>query len=203
VASIAVLISGIIFIFKSKYDKISKNRIFYLLLTIFIYLAGYTLITVEWRYFWFIFILIMFTGFYLVNALLKTRAINIRIRNVLLVLLVGFFVIQPTYELIMFSSTENSFYDLSVVLKSEYGVEGNIASNDKWGEMTTISYFLNTKYYGVTKNHNNSMDLQNELDTNNIDYYFIWNKDDIISFTAYKEITGGKISNLRIYKRIK
>ena len=202
IVSIFIMILSILFIFKFKSDKLSRNRVLYLLLTIFIYIGGYTLVTVEWRYFWFIFILIMFISFYLVSILFKHKTINSSLRNVFLILLVASFVIQPVFELVLFSNPENSAYDLSETLKTDYGIQGNIASNDKWGEMTTISYYLNAEYFGLTKNTNDSVELQRELLENNIDYYFVWNNNDTILLTEYKEITGDKIEDLRIYARI-
>lgn len=203
IASIVIIISSLIFIFRSRSDKFSKNNISYLLLTIFIYIAGYTLINVEWRYFFFIFILVMFIGFYLVSVLFKNGSINSKLRNVLLILLIVSFVIQPSLELILFSNTENSSYNLSIVLRTDYGIQGNIASQDNWEEMVSISYYLNSKYYGLTKKTDDPMELQRELKDNNIDYYFVWNKNESIIFTEYKEITVGKIENLRIYAKLK
>lgn len=203
IVSIFIIILSILFIFKFKSDKLSRNRLLYLLLTIFIYIGGYTLVTVEWRYFWFIFILIMFTGFYLVSTLFKHKTINSSLRNVFLILLVASFVIQPVFELVLFSNPENSAYDLSETLKTDYGIQGNIASNDKWGEMTTISYYLNAKYFGLTQKSHNYMDLQKELESNNIKYYFVWNNiDNMVLSEDYKEITNDKIKGLRIYMRI-
>lgn len=202
IVSILIIILSILFIFKFKSDKLSRNRVLYLLLTIFIYIGGYTLVTVEWRYFWFIFILIMFTGFYLVSTLFKHKNINSSLRNVFLILLVASFVIQPLYDLVLFSDSENSANDLSKTLKMDYGIQGNIASNDNWGEMTTISYYLNAKYFGLTKNTNDSTELQRELEKNDIDYYFVWNNETIL-LSGYKDITGGMLNNLKIYSRIR
>ncbi len=202
IVSIFIIILNIVFILKSRSDKLSRNRVLYLLLTIFIYIGGYTLVTVEWRYFWFIFILIMFTAFYLVSLLYRDKTINSNLRNILLILLVASFVIQPVFELFLFSNPENSAYNLSKTLRTDYGIQGNIASNDKWGEMTTISYYLNARYFGLTKNTNDSVELKRELLGNDIDYYFVWNNNETILLTDYKEITGGRIEDLRIYARI-
>ena len=196
-----IIISSILFIFRSKSEKISKDQITYLLITIVIYIGGYCFIAVEWRYFFFIFILLMLTGFYLIDNLYKSKTFNATFRNVLLLLLILSFIIQPMSEMILFAGNDNS-YNLSNTLKDEYGVHGNIASDEWGGKTLTISYYLNAKYYGKTNETDNSTELQNELENNNIDYYFVWNKS-TPKLSDYKEITNGKLEGLKIYSRIK
>ena len=76
-------------------------------------------------------------------------------------------------------------------MKVDYGVHGNIASNSKRNEMLTLSYYLNSKYYGISRKTNNSIDLQQELDDNGINYYFVWNSTDNIKITNYTEDSTG------------
>jgi hypothetical protein len=203
---------------KSKSQKALKDKLIYLLTTIFLYVGGYCLIIPEWRYYWFIFILLMLMGFYLIDSLYKNKTITSTLRNILLIVLILSFVMEPIYELNLFASTDDNVYILSNILKEDYGIHGNIASNngwasdvasEKWGEMLCISYYSNCKYYGLTKRTNNSNDLQGELDVNNIDYYFVWDKSNNITSSGfkeitlygYREITNGKIHGLKIYAR--
>ena len=65
-----------------------------------------------------------------------------------------------------------------------------------------ISYYLNSKYYGLTNVTKNSEELESELSVNQIDYYFVWNNSSIINFSNYEEITHGKIDGLKIYAKI-
>ena len=168
----------------------------------FIYTIGYCLIAVEWRYLWLVFILLMVASFYLVDNLYKSKAINYKIKNILLIILMISFIIEPISETVMFSNSGNYYYDLSNTLKSDYGINGNIAS-DSWGDTLTLSYYMGTKYYGQPKKYNNSNELQTELEKNNIDYYFVWDSNNTVTLSDYKEITHGQISGLMIYKRIK
>jgi hypothetical protein len=216
--AVLIVIVALLFIFKSKSQKASKDRLIYLLVTMFLYVGGYCLIIPEWRYYWFIFILLMLMGFYLIDNLYKNKILNSTLRNILLIVLILSFVMEPIYELNLFASTDDNVYILSNTLKEDYGIHGNIASNngwdndiasERWGEMLRISYYTNCKYYGLTKKTNNSNDLQGELDVNNIDYYFVWDKSNNIPLSGYKEITlsgyreitNGKIPGLKIYAR--
>lgn len=202
IVSIFLIIAILIFIWKSKAQQIIKERLIYLLITIFIYTAGYSFITVVWRYLWFIFILIMIACFYLVHGMYKSKMITATVRNILLIILIFSFIAEPVYELNLFSSNENQIYNISNTLQQEYKINGNIASNSKWEYMLAFSYYSNNKYYGQTKKTDNSLDLQKELDENKIDYYFVWNNKSIPKLTDYREITNSRIKGLKIYSRI-
>ena len=197
-ASILILFFMILFSFRSRFDKASKNILKYLLITMVIYMGGYCIITPEWRYLWFIFVLLMVSSFFMIDRLYKTNVLNIKIRNILLILLLCTFVIQPTIEAVHFAHVDNT-YNLSNILKEDYGVHGNIASND-WG-MINIPYYLNAKYYGATKKTNDSEELDKQLINDNIDYYFVSDPTVNLQLHDYHEITNGKIANLTVYAR--
>ena len=173
--AILIFIFMVLFILRSRFDKVSKDILKYLLVTMIIYMGGYCLITPEWRYLWFIFVLLMISSFFIVDCLYKTHVLNLTFRNILIFLLICSFVIQPTIEAVHFAQDDN-LYNLSNTLKVDYGVHGNLASNE-WDNVSTIAYYLNSKYYGGTKKTNNITELDKELKDNNIDYYFVWNPD--------------------------
>jgi hypothetical protein len=188
-------------IFRSKLDKLSKNILKYLLLTMLIYMGGYCLITPEWRYLWFIFVLLMFSGFYILDRLYKSKTINLTMRNIFLVFFIFSLIFQPTIQAVHFANQHDNSYNLSNILRQSYGIHGNLASN-KYLQMDTISYYLNAKYYGVNRKTNSSLELANELKDNNIDFYFLWDTDKDLNLSSYHEITDGKIAGLKIYSKI-
>jgi hypothetical protein len=206
-----IIIVILFFIWKFKSQKAVREKLVYLLITMIIYVGGYCLIVPEWRYLWIIFILLMISSFYMVDYIYKNKYISNYARNILLILLILSFVMEPIYEISEFSSTDNNVYNLSNTLKNDYSIKGNLASNnewtpviagEKWGTMLYLSYFLNCKYYGLTKKNSNLTDLENELKTNNIDYYFVWDNNNTLALSDYNEITEGKIKSLKIYSRV-
>jgi hypothetical protein len=198
-----LMISILFFIGRSKSQKASKDKLIYLLATMFIYTIGYCFIFVLWRYLLFTFILIMIAGFYLVDSMYKSKMITKTLKNILLIILVFSFIIQPINSGIAISSNDNSAYTISNTLKNDYNVHGNIASNLNEFNSISISYYLNSKYYGLTNETKNLVDLQKELEYNNIDYYFVWDNMNITNLSGYEEITNGKIKGLNIYSKIK
>ncbi|WP_048191096.1 glycosyltransferase family 39 protein [Methanobacterium sp. SMA-27] len=199
--SILILLSMVFVIFKSKNNIVATRILTYLLITMMIYIGGYCLIIPEWRYLWFIFILLMVSGFYMIDILYKDNVLTSNIRNILLFLLVFSFVIQPALEITYYATPNDGLYNLSNTLKSDYRIHGNIASNDEWMGMLTVCYYLNVKYYGTTP-INSSKDLNLELKDNNITYYFVWNKTEVLNLSGYREISNGEITGLRIYSLI-
>ena len=109
--------------------------------------------------------------------------------------------VTPTMELAAYVSTDNHIPNLSSTLKNDYHIRGNIASNDMWPETLSISYYLESRYFGLT-NNSNPASLEEELESHNIDYYFLWSDTDELVLSNYQEITGNKIKNLKIYSRL-
>lgn len=198
--AIIIIILSIFFIFKAK-SRRTRDDLLKLMTTILIYIGGYSFIFVEPRYLWPICILLLVTGFYLVNILHETRFLNSKLKNIFLIILMVSFMVTPTMELAAYVSTDNQIPNLSSTLKNDYHLRGNIASNDRWPDTLSISYYLESRYFGLT-NNSNPASLEEELESNNIDYYFQWSAPDDLVLSNYQEITGNKIKNLRIYSRL-
>lgn len=201
VLSILIIVFSLIFISKSV-SKDSRNTSIYLVMTILIYCGGYALILVEQRYLYLICILLLIMAFYMVNRAYNLQMFNIKFRNILLIFIVFSFILNPIFSLIQFVNLGEGTYNLSQSLTADYGIQGNIASNGKWERSLDISYYLNSKYYGITKNTTNSMEIQRELEANNIDYYFVWGNSSKLNLTDYQEITNNRIMGLWVYSRI-
>ena len=198
--SIIIFITSIIVVLKSNIKKASKNKLIYLITTILIYAGGYSLIFIEPRYLWLINILLLIMGVYLLNLLFEIGSLKSNIKNILLVLLILSFVINPVNALILNLNIGKDSYSLSESLKNTYGVHGNLASNDEWRVSDYIAYYTCSKYYGQTKKESYS-DLKKELKNNDIDYYFVWGDSDQNNNLShdFKEVTNGTFNLLRVY----
>jgi hypothetical protein len=205
--SLLILIIALIYVIKYKKEKVSR-RLSYILITILIYSGGYSLIFVEARYLWIIYILILLIGVYLLKSFNEKGLIKNKIKNILLIILVFSFIITPIIGLINIANEplNNGLYDISSTLKNDYNVQGNIASNNNYIESLTITSYLNSTYYGEPQKTINQTTLDKELKQNNINYYLVWetsNQSDL----SYKQINtiwefnvNGTIEYLKIYK---
>ncbi|MGF7118690.1 hypothetical protein J2749_001703 [Methanobacterium oryzae] len=202
--SLIIILTYFLLFIRSSKNKILKGHILYPLLTIGLYSAGYFLIWVEDRYLWIIYILLFLMGGVLLSKLFEYDFFNKEVRYTVIVFFVWSFLVTPAFSLT--HTVENDIdtegvYDLSQTLKMQYGIQGNIASNDEWQKSLYISFYLNSKYYGQVKSNITNSELKSELESNNIDYYFVWGDDnsnlDLLS--NYKEITKGNIKGLTVY----
>ena len=82
--SIIILVAMLVFIFKTGVDGVSKNHIKNLLIVIFVYIGGYCMIIPEWRYFWFIFILLILSSFLMIDRLYKNGNLSLSLRNIVI-----------------------------------------------------------------------------------------------------------------------
>jgi hypothetical protein len=198
--AIIIIILSIFLIFKGK-SRRTRDNLIKIITTILIYIGGYSFIFVEPRYLWPICMLVLVTGFYLVNILHEIRFLNPKLKNIFLIILMVSFMVTPTMELATYIGSDSQIPDLSSTLKNDYQIKGNIASNDRWAETLSISYYLESRYFGLTHN-STPASLEEELESNNIDYYFMWSVPDEITLSNYQEITGNRIKNLKIYSRL-
>lgn len=198
--SLIIIMVALMSIFRSDFDKPLKGTLVDLIVTMLIFSGGYCLIFVDWRYLLPVGFLLVITGFYLIDKYYKIGKINIKYRSIFLVLLTLSFMFTPTLNLVLSVNTDNETHNLVNTL-ANYGVHGKTASNDEWLETYRATYYLNGSYYGLTKKTGNITELENELKYNNIDYYLIWNGNDVLKFSEYTEITDGKIRGLLIYSK--
>ncbi|MCZ3365527.1 MULTISPECIES: hypothetical protein [Methanobacterium] len=201
--SIIIIFMAILMYVRQPKDQILRRNILYPLLAIGLYTAGYLLILVEDRYLWIVYILLLLMGSYLLTFLFKNPFFNNKRKNIFLVAFILLFSVTFAVNFVgAINGTPNAegVYQLSQTLKNEYNVHGNIASNDQWRKSLYIAYFTGSKYYGQTGKNISSSDLEGELKKNNIDFYIVWGISGNSSIpNGYKEVTGGKIPDLKVY----
>lgn len=210
--SIAIIATVLLLIFE-KIPQFQRERLilFYILFTITLYTGGYLIFHVEERYLWIVDILLLVTGGYIINFLIKNAYIkNLTARFILLFFFVISFTIIPIKSIIQARGMGNMDYEmheLSLELK-EYNIKGNIASNrlgphnhDAWHKTFRLAYWLGCRYYGQPAEGITDNELEAELRRYNIDYYFLWGESPYIPgfLQRHKEITGGKIDGVKIF----
>jgi len=198
VLSLLILLGTLIFIWKNRGDKEAKNKMIYLTVTVFLFIAGYLLIYIDSRYLGIILILILIMGMCLFEALYRNKLIQKRVLNLLIIVLIVSFTAIPVQSLYENVNVNKISMEEGTALKTEFNVHGNIASNNEWIYSIVLSYFIESKYYGMIKPNENLTEIENELKTNNIDYYLVWGSNDTV--LPYTEITNGKFYKLKVYK---
>ena len=199
--SLIILLISFLVIIK-KYGSFSKDIIFYSFLTMIIYTAGYLLILVSYRYIIIDYFLILMLLGYLMTNLPKNSFINsVLIRNFFLILFSISLVLFPLTCFVHGVDECKNLYDTGQILKNEYNITGNIATNGyggEWEQTLYLAYYLNGKYYGFI-NENSTDKLTKELKDHDVDYYFYWNVQGDNRGLPYKDITKDRFTFLKVY----
>ena len=196
---VIVIIAGAAWLCLPFSKPILQSSVFFSMLTLAIYSGGYVLIFVEERYFEIVYFLLMPMGFYLAGLLLRLKK-KLYLRAIPIALL-GLFVyscwIEPIDYLVRWKGVDRGRFEQSKKL-ARYDISGKVASDYRWGLTLEIAFYNNYKYYGTTGHGEGGRDVWEELQENDIDYYFVW--DPKFKFGSdSKEIINDEIKGLRVY----
>lgn len=193
--------------------QILRGDMLYSFFTVLLFTGGYMPFHLELRYFWIVNILLLLMGGYVLTMLFQHAFFKKNIRkNLLIVIFVLSFSLSPLKSFVQegHENMSKEMYALSLILKDNHNIEGNIASNrewecnaihDSWHKTFRLAYHFNSKYYGQAKEDISDSELEDEFKKYNIDYYFFWSKNAHVPkfLLKYEEITGGITPGLKIF----
>lgn len=183
------------------------------IITIFIafitYTSAYLLTYLEERYLWIDFILLNLFGFVLLEKILSSFYSKRLPRFVInfTTLIVGIvFVLLISYKPINYLKTalngDKFFFNQGNLLLTKYGIiNANLASNDNWNWMLYYAFYTKGKYLGISGQNGDFQKLLTDIKKYNIDYYFVWNNDQLSDKLAivFPELIAKDISGFRIF----
>ena len=181
--------------------KILGSVPFYSLVTIIVYCSGYFLLCVRERLLWIVHILGILMGGYVLNKLLRKEYFDRMRTNIVLALFIIVSVGQPLRHLDATVNMLKDIYELSDILRDDYGIQGRIGSNDYFANSLYIAFYLDVPYYGKARKDIDARELESDLRKYDIDYFLVWDEDDRAEeLIDYEEITNGELKNLKIYR---
>lgn len=185
--------------------NMAKVDLVYPLVTMFLLMAGYMIVVVEERYIWLIYPVLIMMGGYLLNKLFNmglfgSLKLNYLIKAVCVVGFIGLMILMPVNYLVGNLNVGKDSYNLANTLTG-YGVHGNVATNDELTEMNYLDYYMGTDLYGQSQRNISSENLQKDLKSLGINYYFVWGDSDQNSYLDnYTQAANLTSYNLVIYK---
>lgn len=199
-----LLLSILFMIWQAKTSTRMDQKLILSFITIILFIGLYITIFVEFRYFYLVYFLVTLMGGYLLQLLFKKPYCTVEMKSILVVVFVVSLIIMPVTGLIEHENAGKSVYDLANTVENQYHIQGNIASNDGYMASIYMAYLWNSHYYGTSlKNWHTISDseLEKDLHDYDIDYYLYWGNSNSNSdlLGNYKEITNGKIKDLKIY----
>jgi hypothetical protein len=204
--ALIIILTYILLIMRPIKEIIKRQNIFYPLLTILILPIGYIISSLEIRYLWLVYILVLLMGGYLLNLLFNTHFLTKAGKIILTIILVISFITMPLNGLISYYDYDKQLYSWGESLNNQHDISGNIASNGNlldgyYTDSLHLSYFSGTSYYGFSKPNMSDNDLNAEFKKYGIDYYFVWgNSSNAVLLSKFPEVQSGNIPNLRIYE---
>jgi len=212
-----ILVAYLLFFF-APLRGLLRERLHYPLVTLLLYLAGYSLIQVQARYLWVGAVLLLVMGGVLMQRLLQSEFFSGSKRTLALALFCVSFIITPINELLRIdNNADYSRYLAGTArrLQTEYGIGGKIASYvaqdthwrntplqtywQYWQSTLFLTYYLSGQYYGTPKQNLSENSILAELQGHDIDYYFVWGDVPVPFLARFPEKTQGEITDLRVY----
>jgi hypothetical protein len=177
--SLPIIIASSLFLLKKPKKILSDHQIFFPVISVFLFLWGYSLIIVEERYLWVTFFLILILGGCIIEKLFQNSFFTPPRKAALYI----FFLIsiyQPVIGRLPYMDRGESIYPLSQKLKETIHPGDRIASNKGWGMSLFIAYYLDASYYGIPKDPADKETLDKELHKYHINHYLIWDNGKLV-----------------------
>lgn len=174
-ASIAILFFFIFYFFRDRPANTQKIR---LLTFTLLYPIGYFLIAIEWRYVWINIFTILLMLSVLLNHFYNQNIFKKWILHTLTFFLLLSFCAVPAINIRKNDWGENA-YQIAVDLKKN-GIQGNFVYDPHHSfEFYYLSYFSNSKCFGIYNWNYSVGDIVNNKDKYAIKYIFCYYKDDV------------------------
>lgn len=119
-----------------------------ILATLLILPAGYLLITIEERYLWPGFLVILLSGAVAVDA--ATRSSRVLARRVAIALYALSFAFFPVRQLAATRNSGRALYSAASTLHKAIPARSRLAACGSWNDSLAIAYYLNLRFYGST-----------------------------------------------------
>lgn len=119
-----------------------------ILATLLILPAGYVLITIEARYLWPGFLLILLSGAVAIDA--ATGSSTLLARRVAIALYVLSFAFFPVRQLAAARNSGRALYSAASALRKAIPAHSRLAACGSWNDSLAIAYYLNLRFYGST-----------------------------------------------------
>lgn len=111
-------------------------------------LDGYTLVLLEERYLWLVYILMLLMGGYLISLLFRNSFFNNAMKAVLLIIFVASFIFMPVTFLDDNLNVDKNLYDTANAILKQCNLNGNIATNDNDMKTRYLSFYMESNYLG-------------------------------------------------------
>jgi hypothetical protein len=170
-----------------------------------LFTGGYVVVHVEERLLWPIWpMLLLITGA-LLSALSSATSLRLPLRRVVISGAIATCVAWPAAMLVSGYNEDTELVDMARVLKSDFGVGGNIAAHDAYKDALYLAYYMDARFFGTTDRRLPVDEIERSIQQHRIDYYLVFSRvrgstDRAAAFLSkYPEITRGAVPGVLVY----
>lgn len=202
ITPVTVLLFGLLAIWFYRQKKTLPETLtsYLLLLTMAIFCAGYVLLLIDERFFWYPYLLLLLLNAYWIDRFFFTPTRPGRRVRMIIALL--FFVLasyRPMCSLFHMKDSGKHLFDLAEILRNEYLVSGRMVSDSNWDHSFIVAYHAKMTYYGRVAKGKLQRDLGADLQKYDIDYMLVWNSAPAC-LRDTQELLQGRWPGLELYR---
>jgi hypothetical protein len=177
VFALAIILTSLLLSIERRSPFQSRLLVIFALVTMALYSAGYLPLFAFDRYLIPVQFLLILLGGYLAERLRRSGFFSSGLGPGVMLAALGIsFLVYPIKELRLNAHKGRAAYEFSRLLAND-GLAGvRLASNDNFNEGLIIAYFLKAKYYGQAKKNQPLQETVEDLRTNSITHYLVFDK---------------------------
>lgn len=193
IMAIPVIILAVTHLYTRAKQK-KNDKVAYILITICLYIFGYTFFLIDERYFWIIFILVLVLTVGIFSSLNQNK--DKRLKIAIITAFILLFTYYPVGNLIKNANRDDIYYIIGQQMTNNQITKTRLATN-KYGRKTLfLAFHTESKYLGQTGDYDDLRLLKNILVEHGINYYLVWENEKyklaLTNFLGYDPIVLSK-----------
>lgn len=172
-----ILISGLFWVYHVRKGLFSASIHTRFLSFAGIYVGGYSLMIMQFRYLWIIEVLLLIMAVVMLTHLMKRLPLNVVQRYVVMVGVVLVFGYSPVRYLVSSANQGKALHELVEEVSGELAEKGNVASVSAYVKSLYFCYHMQLPYYGIPAAVKHGEELTKTLQDHDIRYILVWNSE--------------------------
>lgn len=153
---------------------------------------------VDLRYLWVVVLLGLVWMFALVSKLYEHHIFSRLQMRVLLCGIGCCFLVLPLWQLAMNFRDGEGLYTQAMAIADVLPLRDAAIASDSWKQGLYFSSFVDAQYFGQPKMSSDD-DINQQLRSQNIDYYIVWGK--VPALQSYADVTPPALSGVHVYRK--
>ncbi len=182
----------------------SRNKVLTLIIlySIIVYTAGYSLLVVQERYLWPVFVLVLLLGAIQLDLVQKEFRNKVWITETIIMIFILSFMANPVFNLLKNLNTGQEYFKQALELRKIGIINANIAANTNGHTTAILAFESGNRYFGQTGDYRDTKSLIELLLKNKINYYLTRDTTSVNKELDIflPEISNNALPSIKIYR---